>query len=62
MKTNKEIEETIDKAEQEIKAILIKHELTIGMLYEEGVSIMLSHQQSHPSGDHSFFEREAFTD
>ena len=57
MKSNEEIEETMDKAEQEIKAILIKHELTLSMLYAEGVSIMLSHQQNR-----SFFEREAFTD
>lgn len=60
MKTDDDIYKAMDEAEQEIESILAKHGLGIGMLYDEGVGIVLTHQQQHPNGDCSMREREAF--
>jgi len=60
MKADKEIYAAMDKAEIEIKQVLTKYGLGIGMLYDEGVAITLTHHQEHSSGDYSIREREAF--
>lgn len=60
MKTDEEIENLFDGAEAEIKAVLKKYNLEIGMLYDDGVSITLRHTQQHESGDYSIRERESF--
>lgn len=60
MKTDEEIDQLFDKAESEIKAILKKYDLSIGVLYDEGVASTLVHVQEHHNGDFSVREREAF--
>lgn len=59
MKKDDEIFELMDKAEQEIKLILKKYNLDLGMLYDDGVAITLRHEQ-HANGDISVRERESF--
>ena len=60
MKTDEEIDQVMDEAEGEIEAVLTKYGLGIGLLYPDGISIMLTHEQKHPNGDYSIREREAF--
>lgn len=60
MLTDEQIFQKMDEAEAEIKAVLKKHDLSLGMLYDDGVAITLNHCQQHPSGDYSIREREAF--
>lgn len=60
MKTDEEIDSIFDSAESEIKAVLNKYNLEIGMLYDDGVAITLRHTQQHESGDYSIRERESF--
>lgn len=59
MKTDKEIETDMDAAEAEIKAVLKKYNLELGMLYDDGVAFVLNHTQRHPDGGYSVREREA---
>ena len=58
MKTDAQIEKEMDVAESEIKKVLNKYGMCLGMLYNEGVAITISHTQQHPSGDYSVRERE----
>lgn len=58
MKSGPELDAAMDEAEKEIKAILKKHDLYIGILYEEGVALTLGYQQKHPNGDIRVYERE----
>ncbi len=58
MKSQKEVEKLLDDAEREVRAVLIKRGVYITMLYEDGGSLMIGHQESHPSGDIRVTERE----
>lgn len=58
MKTEEEIEASMDAAEAEIMEILNTRGLYLGMLYPEGVGITLGFDETHPSGDVRVFERE----
>lgn len=58
MLSDKEIEQKMDQAEKEINDVLDEHGLYLGVMYEEGVSVTIGHQQEHPSGDLSIRERE----
>lgn len=60
MLTHEQIEKKMDEAESEIKAVLKKHKLSLGMLYSEGVAVTICYQQQHQNGDCQMFEREAF--
>lgn len=60
MKTDEQINSEMDACEQEIREVLKKFGMSLGMLYDEGVAITLVHQQKYPSGDYSFLERECF--
>lgn len=60
MKTNKEIDELMDKAESEIQAVLNKYGLYLGMLYDDGVTITLNHRQDRQDGTTLVVERGAF--
>ena len=58
MKTDEQIEKEMDAAESEIKAVLNKYGMVLGMLYDEGIAITISHTQQHPNGDYFVRERE----
>lgn len=58
IKTDELIAKQMDEAESEINAVLEKYGLVLGMLYDEGGFVTLSHYQQHPSGEHSFMGRE----
>lgn len=58
MKTDAEIYALMDAAEIEIKAVLKKYNLDLGVILDD--TITLHHEQNHPSGDISIRAREAF--
>ena len=58
MRTTEEALDDIDKAEADIIQVLKKYDLTIGMLYDDGVALKLTATDEYPSGDWSVTERE----
>lgn len=58
MKSDEQLDKSMDEAEAEIKATLKKHGLYIGIIYEDGVALTLGSQQKHANGDIRVYERE----
>ena len=53
MRTLEEAVDDLDKAEAEIKVVLKKYKVDLGMLYDEGIALTLTVQDQYPSGDWS---------